>query len=333
MMLVIALNGSGDCTSISEGLERLDPEDPTPAVLVLRDGEYHESITITHNHVRLVGESADRTVVTGDGDAPSLTVRAGGAELEHITFRHAVQTQDDTRFEECICEGQQLDNTAAVPADTVPTWWVCGDSTSAICTPEWAPQTNWTQIVPQRLMGRVWLQSYARSGCSSKSFVQEGRLGAIELCLRPGDRLYVQFGHNDEKAATELCTDARLTFPLWLDMYIDAALAHGALPVLMTPFERRLVDERGQLMYSHRDYPHAIRSKAMERHVPLLDMEAASRRLYLSTGLEESKRYFMWIPAGHPNYPNGSQDNTHFSREGAEALAELFLQALDEHSL
>ena len=329
MMLVIAANGSGDCLTLAEALARLDPADPTPAVLLLREGEYRESVCLSADHLRLVGESQDRTILSG------LTVTGKQVELEHLTLRGTSQPvcREDTRFTDCLLVAdetrQPLDNSAAVPGDPLPTWWVCGDSTSAICTPEWAPQTNWTQIVPEALRDIAHLQSYAKSGCSSKSFVQEGRLGAIELCLRPGDKLFVQFSHNDEKAAPELTTDARLTFPLWLDLYIDAALSHHAEPVLMTPFERRLVDEQGNLMVSHRDYPAAIRAKALERHLRLLDMEAASRALYLSTGLEESKRYFMWLPAGqYPNYPNGSQDNTHFSLEGAKALAELFMQAM-----
>lgn len=80
-------------------------------------------------------------------------------------------------------------------------------------------------------------------------------------------------------------TDSRRTFPLWLDMYIDMAREHGAEPVLITPFERRLVDDAGNLMYSHGDYPQAIRDKAKERGVRLIDMNEGSRRLYLETGL------------------------------------------------
>ena len=38
----------------------------------------------------------------------------------------------------------------------------------------------------------------------------------------------------------------------------------------------------------------------------------------------------MWIEPGHPNFPDGSKDNTHFRREGAEALAKIFLKLYDE---
>lgn len=65
-----------------------------------------------------------------------------------------------------------LDNSDQMPADPIPTWWVCGDSTSAICTPEWAPQANWTMIIPHDLVGKAHVQSYGKSGTSSKSFVQ-----------------------------------------------------------------------------------------------------------------------------------------------------------------
>lgn len=331
MLRVVAMSG-GDFTSIMEALAAPLLEPVSPLVILLRDGEYHEQVTITMPNVRLVGESNDRTILTWDGECPALRVEAPGVSVEHLLLKHSSEAPcnpDACRYEDCVTQQSDrqapLDNTGDHPADPIPTWWVCGDSTSAICTPEWAPQANWTMIIPPLVQDRAHVQSYGKSGTSSKSFVQEGRLGAIELCIRPGDRLYVQFSHNDEKKPNDLFTESRRTFPLWLDMYIDMARMHGAEPILVTPFERRIVDEAGQLTYSHGDYPQAIREKALERGVRLVDMLEASRKLYLDTGLEESKRYFMWIEPGHPNFPEGSKDNTHFCREGAERLAELFL--------
>lgn len=273
----------------------------------------------------------ERTILTGDGPESTLTITGAHVEVDHLTISHTGDgpaVTGEAVFTDCLrIQNGETSPLESEPVPYLPTWWVCGDSTSAICTPEWAPQTNWTQILPQYLQGRVHLQSYAKSGSSTKSFVAEGRLGAIELCLRPGDKLFMQFSHNDEKAPRELGTDARLTFPRYLDMYIDAARSHGAEPVIMTPFERRILDDAGNLTWSHRDYPKAARDLAMERGVRLLDMEIASRELFISTGLEEAKKYFMWLPANdprYPNYPNGSQDNTHFIYEGAVALAELF---------
>jgi lysophospholipase L1-like esterase len=43
-------------------------------------------------------------------------------------------------------------------------------------------------------------------------------------------------------------------------------------------------------------------------------------------GVESSKLLFLQLkPGEHPNYPDGKEDNTHFSELGARSLAQLVL--------
>ena len=54
-----------------------------------------------------------------------------------------------------------------------------------------------------------------------------------------------------------------------------------------------------------------------------------SEALVQATGVEESKALYLWLaPGQHPNYPEGVQDDTHFSPEGARRIAEDFAVAL-----
>ena len=191
------------------------------------------------------------------------------------------------------------------------------------------PMTGWGTAFKALAEG-VFVENCAVCGRSSKSFIGEKRLNFIELCLRKGDKLFIQFSHNDEKEDVERATVARVTYPQYLTMFIDAARRQGAEPILLTPIARRHFDENGVLKHTHGDYPAAMRDLAFERGVRLLDMEKATEELISSMGDEASKSLFNWQEPGHPNYPDGVQDNTHLNFTGAVRLAKIALDLLDK---
>ena len=213
------------------------------------------------------------------------------------------------------------------PDRRTPTWFLCGDSTMADYSPDRAPMTGWGQKLGA-LMENVFVENCAVCGRSSKSFVAERRLSFIELCLRKGDKLIVSFGHNDEKKDPERSTSARVTFPEYLNMYIDAARRQGAEPILATPIARRHFGEDGLLLSTHRDYPAAMRDLAFQRGVRLVDLERATMDLFRREGIEGTKRIFCHVPPGHENYPDGLKDDSHLQEKGAIRIAALFLSLL-----
>jgi len=214
------------------------------------------------------------------------------------------------------------------PQRRVPTWFMCGDSIMADYGPDRAPMTGWGQVLSDVAQGDFFVENCAVNGRSSKSFVAEKRLNFIELCLRPGDKLIIGFAHNDEKKDRERCTAARVTFPGYLGMYIDAARRQGAEPVLLTPVARRLFDESGRLVPTHGDYPDAIRDLAQYRGVRLIDLEKATADLFARAGVEGTKRIFCHVPAGSENYPDGLADNSHLQTEGAVLVAQAFYRRM-----
>jgi len=214
------------------------------------------------------------------------------------------------------------------PDRRTPTWFLCGDSTMANYPEECAPMTGWGQALQALLPETVFVQNEAVCGRSSKSFVAEKRLNYIELCLRPGDRLIISFSHNDEKNDPDRYTSPRLTYPEYLSMYIDAARRQGAEPILATPIARRLFDENGRLVPTHGEYPDAMRDLAMERGVRLVDLERGTMAMMREAGPEGSKDFFCHLPKGHPNYPDGAEDNSHPRDRGATRIARLFLELL-----
>ncbi|MEV4049862.1 hypothetical protein AB0J55_01640 [Amycolatopsis sp. NPDC049688] len=77
-----------------------------------------------------------------------------------------------------------------------------------------------------------------------------------------------------------------------------------------------------------------MRELAAAKHVPLIDLTVASTALWNRAGVEGTKKYFMIFPAGkYPNYPDGSQDNTHFQAAGAIEVARLVATALRDQGV
>ncbi|MCH5286903.1 MAG: rhamnogalacturonan acetylesterase [Christensenellaceae bacterium] len=202
------------------------------------------------------------------------------------------------------------------------TLYLCGDSTAAAYAPERAPICGWGQVLGELIPG-VTVVNAAMPGRSTKSFLSEGRLKAIEREIRPGDLMLIQFGHNDGSDLVWRHTDPYTSYFNNLSIFVDTARLCGAVLVLLTPICRRnFVD--GRLTPTHGDYPDAVRLLAAQRSVPLIDMCALSHAHVSSLGEEASRALFMHVEPGvYPDYPDGCTDNTHTRRAGAEAWARM----------
>lgn len=193
-----------------------------------------------------------------------------------------------------------------------------GDSTAARNTIHTYPQTGMSQGLQLYVKDSVRIASHAKNGRSSRSFLEEGRFEAVRAAMAPGDLLLIQFGHNDEKPDEARHTDPDTTFPQYLKVYIDAARAAGAYPVLITPIARRHFDEAGNFLPgSHGPYPAAIRRTGAALSVPVVDLTAVTEEYLASLGDEASKPLFMW-----------PKDNTHLKPEGAVRMAGFLTRGL-----
>ncbi|MER7790888.1 rhamnogalacturonan acetylesterase [Streptomyces sp. NPDC097640] len=210
------------------------------------------------------------------------------------------------------------------------TVYLAGDSTAATKAASAAPETGWGMALPFFLADRLRVANHAVNGRSSKSFYDEGRLDAILAAIRPGDFLFIQFGHNDEKVEDPARgTDPATTYPQYLRLYLKGARDRGARPVLLTSVERRKFDAAGTAQPTHGAYPDAMRSLARAEGVPLIDVQASSIALWQRLGPESTKGCFNWLDPGEwPNYPDGRQDNTHFQPHGAIEVARLVAREL-----
>ncbi|GAB3171746.1 hypothetical protein GCM10027059_40480 [Myceligenerans halotolerans] len=210
----------------------------------------------------------------------------------------------------------------------LPTVWVTGDSTVQTYDTYWAPQAGWGQMIDRFLSDDVVVTNKAIGGRSSKNFISQGRLDEVLTRIRPGDTLFVQFGHNDNSYGVDDRYAAPADYRNYLRTYVDGARQRGATPVLVTPVSRRSFDpDTGEFNVSFPAYVREASELAAELDVPLVDLSASSRGYLDEIGPEAAKSVFLHVPAGvYPNRPNGTTDDTHFQEYGAIQMARLVAQ-------
>ena len=212
--------------------------------------------------------------------------------------------------------------------------YLAGDSTMADKKPEAYPETGWGQVFPEFFdTARVNFENHARNGRSSKSFRSEGLWDEMMANVVPGSYVFIQFGHNDERPSKG--SDRYSTIPEFkenLRQYVREVRQHESFPILLTPIVRRKFDVDGHMINTHLDYPDATRSVAEEMNVLLIDLTNRSKEFVEAKGDSLSRNYYLWVEKGHENYPNGKQDDTHFSPEGAKVMAGMVVEKLKEEN-
>ncbi|HEY4786947.1 MAG TPA: rhamnogalacturonan acetylesterase [Bacteroidales bacterium] len=215
------------------------------------------------------------------------------------------------------------------------TIYTIGDSTMANKDlSQHNPERGWGQMFQQFFDDQVIVDNWAKNGRSSKSFMTEGLWKGVLEKLKPGDFVFIQFGHNDSKPDSARHTDPHTTYKANLTKYITETRAKGANPVLLTSVVRRKFDANENLEDTHGEYLVVVRELAKEMNVPLIDMEQKSRKLVQQLGPEESKKLYMWIEPGvSEKFPKGDKDDTHFQVYGATKMAGLVVEGIKELNL
>ena len=165
----------------------------------------------------------------------------------------------------------------------------------------------------------------SQGGRSSESFRREGRW-TNALALK-GDYYLIQFGHNNEPGKPGRSTDMP-TFISNMASYVEEARAIGAKPVLVTPLTRRQWDKDhpGKIKSSLAPYAEEVRKIAVEKHVPLVDLQARSIALCEALGPEKCLDFSPPKKADGTN--TGGYDGTHLNEKGRVLFARLVVEEL-----
>lgn len=213
----------------------------------------------------------------------------------------------------------------------IVTLYIIGDSTAAAYPEERFPLHGWAQVLQEHFDAeRLRVEDRAKGGRSSKSFYEEGSWTPIREALQPGDWVFIQFAHNDQKKDdSNRFTDPATTFPDHLRRYVEETRAAGARPVLLTPINRNRWISLTRMGDTHGDYPDATRRLAREMGIPLIDLHKLTRKRFTRLGPDETTKLFLNLaPGEHPNYPEGKEDNTHLQETGAREVSALAVKGI-----
>ena len=234
----------------------------------------------------------------------------------------------------------------------VITIFMIGDSTMANKKIDGGnPERGWGMVLPGFFSEDIRIDNHAANGRSSKSFISEGRWEKVISKVKKGDYVFIQFGHNDEKADSTRHTDPGSTFDENLRRYVNETRAKGGIPVLFnsivrrnfvqpkddaiakdvrrTPGEKEQPKEGTVLFDTHGAYLDAPRNVAKELGVTFIDMNKITHDLVQGLGPVESKKLFMFVePNQVPAFPKGREDNTHLNVYGARTIAGLAVDAI-----
>ncbi len=217
------------------------------------------------------------------------------------------------------------------PADDLPVIFLAGNST--VVDQEYEPWASWGQMFPRFLKPDIVVANYAESGETLKAFRRENRLEKLLGVMKQGDYLFIEFAHNDQKPGGNH-VDPFTTYKEQLVYFISEARKRGGKPVLVTSTNRRSFDETGKIVNTLGDYPEAMRQTAKEEHVPLIDLNAMSKRFYEALGPDNSTKAFVhYPPNSYPGQTEALADNTHFNPYGAYELAKCVVQAIKDNKM
>lgn len=203
------------------------------------------------------------------------------------------------------------------PAD-LPTVFLLGDST--VCDQSREPFTSWGQILPWYFNDQIAVANHGESGETYRDSIGRRRLDKVISVMKPGDYLFLEFGHNDQKQIKAGTGGPFTTYADELRQHIHAAQAVGGLPVVVSPMERRGFEPDGSVTPSLADYATAARQVAEAEQVPFIDLNAMSKILYPALGEAGSATAFA--------APNGKQDNTHHNNYGARLIAACMVKGI-----
>lgn len=212
--------------------------------------------------------------------------------------------------------------------------YLAGDSTIAHKKESKRPETGWGEKLSDYFNNDVIIQNHARNGRSTRTFIEEGKWQAIVDSLKVGDYVFIQFGHNDQsKHKIDRYTPPE-DFKKNLHRFVNDVRAKKGIPVLMTPVVRRRFNDDGEFYDVHGEYPDLVREVAKSDKVELIELHRKSEALFVELGEEVTKDLFLWLkPGDSENYPEGREDNTHFSDYGAKVIAGLVAESISESGL
>lgn len=230
----------------------------------------------------------------------------------------------------------------------LPTIFLAGDSTAQNGDPG---HTGWGKPFAAYidLSKANWVNA-AIGGRSSRTYVSEGRWARIVAALKPGDFVFIQFGHNDGGPATfrgslpglgDETQDVVIkttgvhetvhTYGYYMRKMIDQTKEKDAIPIVVAVTPRNIwTDGHVERVMGH--FNEWAKQLAVEEHVAFIDLTDMAADRYEQMGQDAVKKLF---PIDHTHTgPDGAAINAECVLAGIKALhRQMLLQLLSPAAL
>ena len=264
------------------------------------------------------------------GNAPRTTIKLEGmVQMMNLTGRGATETVKlpvtDGQLNIQAVEGMsgreqsisaveitQINTTGEMP----PMVWICGDSTVAnYYNSADTAQHGWGQFFNGKTFGSNYeVRNMATSGQYAKGFVDAGQFAPIENYGKAGDYYIISIGINDSNYSNETEYYNTVT-----DM-TKRAKAKG-MEVILVKQQGRRGDLQRSPRLTGRWYGGSLDKIGSEQNVRVVDLFTKWQNFGLSVGYDGMASYYA-IQA------NGSNDDLHQSKMGAQKIAEIMAEEL-----
>lgn len=266
------------------------------------------------------------------GNSPRTTIKLEGMlQMMNLTGNNAVETvqipvtdgqlnvqavagMNNREYSIAAMEIKQLNTTGEMK----PTIWICGDSTVAnyYNTADTA-QHGWGQLLGNYVDTKTYqIRNMAASGQFAKGFVDAGQFTPIETYGKSGDIYIISIGINDTNYS-----NATEYYNTVTDM-VKKAKAKGMTVYLVKQQGRRGDLQRSPLL-GGRWFGGELDKIGSEQNVTVFDLFNKWQDFGKTVGYDGMASYYA-IQA------NGSNDDLHQSKKGADKLAQMMAEFLKD---
>lgn len=306
-----------------------------------------------------ITKTSEITVSAGKTATAAFTaVLVDGVLNLKFPVKSDAKAMDAATLQTAYIAGISMTRKATGERGSKPTVYIASDSTVQTYEDHYEPQTGWGETLANFFgtsvnqyeaensgysqsecyeTENVIVENRAIGGRSSSSFILEGKLDDLLEDVKPGDYLFVQWGHNDSTYSRPNRYVSPDKFSEWLTYYIDGAAQRGAIPVLVTPVARYsyTTNADGTLnsfASNFEPYRQVMLTMGENLGVPVIDLTARSIAVCNNFGIEGAKSLFLWVEAGDYEgaYAGGATDSTHLQYYGAYKFAQCVAQGVLE---
>lgn len=178
---------------------------------------------------------------------------------------------------------------------------------------------NYSQVV-RYVFPKFNIENWGKSGLTAKELYTTKRFQLIIKQIKKNDIAFIQFGQNDGYSNHG---ESVAQYKKYLSYFIKKIKAKKASVILVTPTPRNYMSKK-KISINLPAYRKAMLSLAKKYKIQCIDLDKECTDYFNLRGKKVSKTYYMYLePNKYKNYPLGSKDAVHLSRNGARVVSKI----------